>query len=280
MEIFNFSAAETARFNRALTFIHRKEVDPDLLGANTLIVKTENFEDECEQLAPYYSNLGLENRNARLVFNPTKGSGHKILINKAAISGLSYIHTMVTQLVHLAHLVPYNAEYGNIYRFSQEQGIQCHYYEFLLWTKLQAMRISTRAHALVSWHEVNGANPPENGCYQFAEVDFHSEGVAASLEQLQGAETIAAWREGLWDVLEELALYCGRLAFYQQDARPQELDATFPATAIEQMVGLDNCLAFSAILQQATDYPSWQEQKHTVRRVIVAMQEHGKALFA
>ncbi|MBV5319048.1 MAG: hypothetical protein JZU50_14720 [Desulfobulbaceae bacterium] len=280
MEMFNFSSGETARFNRALTFVHRQELDIELSGANTLIVKTENFEDECEQLAPYFSGLGLENANARLVFNPAKGGSHKILVNKAAISKLSYIHTMVTELVHLGHLLSYNAECGNIYRFTQDQAIAEHYYEFLLWTKFQAMKVATRAHALVSWHEVNGEAAPVGGCYQFAEVNFYSERVAAALGALQGAGSIAVWREGLWDLLEELAFYLGRLAFYQQTARPWELDEGFPAAAIEAMVGQDNCLALCAALQQAKEYSLWQEQKRNIRKAILAMQEHGKGLFA
>jgi hypothetical protein len=280
MEMINFSAAETGLFKKALTFINTKEADVDVLLANTLIVKTENFFDECDQLAPYYSCLGLENTNARLVFNPVKGGGHKILVNKTTIIGLSYIHTLVTELVHLAHLVPYNAEFGNVYRFSQEQGIAHYYYEFLLWTKFQAMKIGTRSHALMTWHDVNGENPPENGCYQFAEVNFHGKKVADSLRPLQEAGDIAAWREGFWDLLEELAFYFGRLAFYQKKVQPQEVDATFPAAVIDQMVGLDNGLAFYAALQQATDYAQWQEQKKNIRKAIVAMQEHGKGLFA
>ena len=280
MEMFNFSAAETGLFKKALTFINSKEAYLDLPLANTIIVKTENYFDECDQLAPYYSCLGLENTNARLVFNPVRGGGHKILVNKAAITGVSYIHTLVTEVVHLAHLVPYNAEFGNVYRFTQDQGIANHYYEFLLWIKFQAMKIGTRTHALVSWHEVNGDNPPENGCYQFAAVKFHSEGVAASLGQLQEAEGIVAWREGFWNLLEELALYFGRLAFYQVAPWPKELDESFPAEAIEQMIGLENSLTFYAVLQQATDYSQWQEQKQNIRRAIVAMQAHGKGLFA
>jgi hypothetical protein len=280
MEMFNFSAAEAELFKKALTYINTKEADVALPLTNTLIVKTENFFDECDQLAPYYCCLGLENTNARLVFNPGMGGSHKILVNKAAITGLSYIHTLVTELVHLANLVPYNAEFGNVYRFSQDQGIAHHYYEFLLWTKFQAMKISTRAHALVSWHEVNGENPPENGCYQFAEVNFFSERVAASLSQLQEAGDIAAWREVLWNLLEELAFYFGRLAFYQSEPRPEELDESYPADAIAQMIGADNGLAFYAALQQATNYCQWQEQKKNIRRAIVAMQDHGKSLFA
>ncbi len=278
MEMFNFSSGETARFNRALSFVHRQELDTELLAANTLIVKTENFEDECEQLAPYFSGLGLENANARLVYNPAKG-GHKILVNKATISELSYIHTMVTELVHLANLIPYNAEYGNVYRFTQEQAIGHYYYEFLLWTKFQAMKIATRAHALATWHACNGEAPPEDGCYQFAKVTLHSDRVVAALEGLQAAENIAAWREVLWDLLEELAFYFGRLAFYQQNARPEELDESFPAAAIAAMVGLEPCLALYAALQQARTYSQWRQQQGHIRKAIVAMQDHGKGLF-
>lgn len=279
MEMFNFSAGESSRFNRALTFITKKEADFDGLGDGILIVKTENFEDECEQLASYYPALGLENGHARLVFDTTKGGRHKILVNKAAISGLSYIHTMVTQMVHLANLSRYAAEYGNVYRFEAEQAIEHSYYEFLLWTKFQAMKIGTRAHALVSWHEVNGEAAPADGRYQFGAIHFDSAPVAASLEQLQEAGDIAAWRELFWDLLEELAFSFGLMAFYQQTARPRDLDERFPEPAIERMVGLDNCLALYASLQQARTFDQWQEQKKNIRAAIVAMQEKGRSLY-
>jgi hypothetical protein len=279
MEIINFSATEKGLFNKSLTFINNKEVDFSLLPASILIVKTENFFDECEELAPYYSSLGLENSNARLVFNPGRGGGHKILVNQQAINGLSYIHTMVTELVHLSNLAHYSVGHGNIYRFSQEKGIAQYYYEFLLWTKFQAMRVATRAHALASWHEVNGEEPPEGGRYQFAQVELPGEGVNAGLEQLHNADNIAGWREGFWELLEEFSFYFGRLSFYQQVPRPQELDDRFPAAAIDEAVGLDNCLAFYEALQRATDYPAWLEQRQDIRKAIVTMQEQGKKRY-
>ncbi len=279
MEMFNFSAGETRRINRALGFIGKKEVDLHRLAPRTLVVKTENFEDECEQVAPYFASLGLESSNARLVFNPAKDSNHKILVNKAAISGLSYIHTLVTELVHLGNLSCFNDDHGNIYRLEPEQAIADHYYEFLLWTKFQAMRIATRAHALVSWHEVNGETLPENGRYQFAQVAFPGDGVKAALHGLRQAGTIAVWREGFWDLLEELAFYFGRLAFYQQEARPGDLDASFPTEMIEETVGLFNCLALYAALQASRDYPGWLTEKHNLRQAIVGMQEQGKKRY-
>jgi len=279
MEFFNFSADETKRINRALTFIGKQEVNLDRLSGRTLVVKTENFEEECEQVARYFPGLGLESGSARLVFNTAKDGDHKILVNKAAIEGLSYIHTLVTELVHLGNLSRYNADHGNVYRLEPEQAIADHYYEFLLWSKFQAMRIATRAHALVAWHEVNGEAPPAGGRYQFAQVAFPGEGVTAALQGAHQADTIAAWREGLWDLLEELALYFGRLAFYQHEPRPGDLDERFPAELIAATVGLDNCLAFYAALQRARDYPAWLTEKHTLRQVIVAMQEQGKQRF-
>lgn len=279
MEMFNFSADETQRINQALGFIGSREVDLEQLAARTLIVKTENFADECEQLAPYFAGLGLESGNARLVFNPAKDASHKILVNKAAISGLSYVHALVTELVHLGNLSRFSADHGNIYRLEPEQAIADHYYEFLLWTKFQAMRIATRAHALVSWHAINCEDPPEGGRYQFAQTAFPGEGVKATLQGLAQAETIAVWREGLWDLLEELSFYFGRLAFYQQEARPGDLDEHFPAAMIEETVGLFNCLALYAALQAARDYPGWLAEKHNIRTAIVGMQEQGKQRY-
>jgi len=276
MELFNFSANETKRINRALTFIGSREVDLNRLSARTLIVKTENFEDECQQVARYYPGLGLESGNARLVFNTVRDGGHKILLNKAAIAGLSYIHALVTELVHLGNLSSYNADHGNVYRLEPEQAIAQHYYEFLLWSHFQAMRIATRAHALVAWHEVNGEAPPKDGCYQFAQVAFPGEGVTAALRGAEQAKTIAAWRQGLWELLEELAWYFGRLAFYQQEPRPADLDERFPEALIEATVGVDNVLDLYAALLRARDYPAWQTEKQTIRQAIVAMQERGK----
>jgi hypothetical protein len=276
MDMFNFSAGEASRIHRALGFLGKNEVDLDQFSERTMIVKTENFEDECTQLAAYYPNLGLENGHARLVFNTARNGGHKILLNKASISGLSYIHALMTEVVHLGNLSQYGADHGNIYRFAPEQAIADYYYEFLLWTKFQAMRIATRAHALVSWHEVNGEAPPTDGRYQFAQVTFAGDALRAGLQRLAEATDSAVWREGFWEVLEELARYLGQLAFYQQTSRPADVDAQFPEALIEMTVGLQPCLSLYASLQQARDYPGWQEQKQNLRRAIVAMEAHGK----
>lgn len=279
MEMFNFSSIETNRLHRALGFISPKEIDQAPLLARTLIVKTENYEDECEQLAPYFAPLGLEDGSARLVFNPAREGMHKILLNKAAIVDLSYIYSLVAQVVHLGNLSRFSAEHGNIYRLEAEQAIAEYYYEFLLWTRFQAMKIATRAHALISWHEVNGDTPPQDGRYQFSQVDFPVESVGDSLYQLVQTTAIGAWREGFWGLLEELAVYFGRLAFYQQTASPTEVDERFPAAAIEETVGLESCLNLYAALQAARDYESWKEMRVNMRRAVVAMQDRGKQRF-
>ena len=279
MEMFNFSGDETGRINRALGFVGSKEVDLGPLLARTVIVKTENFADECEQLAPYFAPLGLEDGSARLVFNPAKDGLHKILLNKEAISELSYIHSLVIQLVHLGNLSHFNQESGNIYRLEAEQAIADYYYEFLLWTRFQALKIATRAHALVSWHEVNGEEPPVNGRYQFSQVGFPVEPVGECLYQLVQAGDIGVWREEFWGLLEELATYFGRLAFYQQTAHPAEVDERFPADAINETVGLENCLMLYASLQAARDYEGWKHMRGEMRRAVVAMQDFGKIRF-
>ena len=279
MEMFNFSSDETKRINQALRFVSAKEVDPDAVLVRTLIVKTENYEDECEKLAPYYAQLGLEDATARLVFDSGKEGMHKVLVNKEAISGLSYIHSLVNQLVHLGNLSHYNREHGNIYRMEAEQAIADYYYEFLLWTRFQAMKIATRAHALVSWHAINGDAPPQDGRYQFSHVKFPVEVVGERLYQIVQAEDIAAWRQEFWNLLEELATYLGRLAFYQQTANPAEIDERFPAEAIEETIGLENCLMFYAALQATREYLSWKEMRANMRRAVVGMQDRGKERF-
>jgi hypothetical protein len=279
MELFNFSAGESKRINRALTFISQQEVDLGGFTGRTLVVKTENFEDACDDVARTFPELGLESIGARLVFNTAKEGIHKILVNKDAISGLSYIHTLVGEVVHLGNLSRFTSDHGNIYRLEPEQAIARYYYEFLLWTKFQAMKIASRAHALMAWHEVNGEEPPSDGRYQFAQVNFPGEGVRAALTVAEQAENCAAWRDGLWGLLAELTVYFGRLAFYQQEPRPLDLDGHFPADRIEPLVGMDNCLAFYAALLRARNYPAWLAEKQAIRQAIVAMQEQGGRRF-
>lgn len=276
MEMFNFSSAETSHINRALGFISSSEVDLDPMLARTLIIKTENFADECEQLAAYYPPLGLEDNSARAVFNSAREGQHKILLNKGAISDLSYVHALIGQVVHLGNLSRFNGEYGNIYRLKTEEAIANFYYEFLLWTRFQAMKIATRAHALTSWHEVNGDATPEGGCYSFAQVDIPVESVKTCLQFLRQTGESAPWREGFWELLEELATYFGRLAFYQQSAHPGEVDERFPVLELEQTVGLENSLMLYAAFQAARDYESFKKMRANIRRAIVAMQEQGK----
>ena len=141
------------------------------------------------------------------------------------------------------------------------------------------MKIATRVHALAAWHERNGEAAPQNGCYQFSGLNFRGEDLRSDLEVLQQSENITVWREKLWDVLEEIILYLGGLAFYQRSADPSELDDTFPAAAIEQLLGLDNCLTLYALLRRSIDYENWLVQKKEIRKVVVAMQEHGRHLY-
>ena len=279
MEMFNFSSAESKRINRALGFIGTKEVELKDLLARTLLIKTENYADECEQLDAYFARLGLEDNAARLAFNTSADGTHKILVNKEAIVDLSYIYSVINQIVHLGNLDQYNRENGNIYRMEAEQAIADYYYEFLLWSRFQAMKIATRAHALLSWHEVNGDEPPKDGKYQFSQVGFPVEPVGECLYQLVQAGGIGAWREGFWDLLGEMATYFGRLAFYQQEANPAAIDDRFPAEPIDETVGLENALLLYGALQVSRDYTSWKEMRENIRRSVVAMQDFGKQKF-
>ena len=105
-------------------------------------------------------------------------------------------------------------------------------------------------------------------------------GPPPALEQLRRAEDLAAWRAGLWDLLQELALYFGRLAFYQRDARPGELDKAFPEQVLEETVGLNNVLSLYRLLLQAGSYDQWSGQWDALRGTVLAMQEHGRRRYA
>ena len=280
MKTINIAESETESLKKSLAFLRPHEADLGQIRTNTTIEKSMSFEEECERLSQYYAPLGIEHRSARLVFHPAGAGKHRILINAQVVTGSSWMFLVITELIHLANLIQYNADHGNVYRFTAETAIDQYYYEFLLWTKFQAMKIATRCHACSAWHELNGNAPPDNGCYQFTEVTFRSEAVRAGLRALQQSEGMASWREELWNVLEELALYFGRMALYQTSSLPQDLDDTFPGGSLSQLVGLDNCVQLYAALGRAVDYESWLVQKKEIRQAIVAMQEHGKAFMS
>lgn len=272
MEFYNFSQEETKQIQRALGFIGAKEVALAPVLARTLILKTENFAQDCQELSAYFAQMGLEDSNACLAFNPDETGSHKVLLNKDTVVGLSYIHSLVMQIVHLGNLTRFNAEYGNIYRLEPEQAISNYYYEFLLWTRFQAMHLATRAHALVSWHAVNGDAPPPDGKYQFSAVHFPVEPVEQHLAKLTAVTDVSDWRTELWGFLAELAYYFGRLTFYQHTAEPLAVDDRFPAGTIEATVGLETTLRFYAVLQQSKNYAAWQENRKELRKLIIEMQ--------
>ncbi|NLX19750.1 MAG: hypothetical protein GXY53_10805 [Desulfobulbus sp.] len=274
MELFNFSAEEVKLINRSFKFVGGKELGLDDFSDRTLIIQTENFGDACADVSRYFPEIGLENMNARLVFNTSRTGYHKILINKETISDLSYIHTIINEAVHLWNLHQFVNEHGNVYRLDPEQAIQCYFNEFLLWSKFQAMRVATRAHALSVWHTVNGEEPPADGRYRFIWVSVPLDNLLGSLRDMAQTTISASLREKFWRFLEESALYFGRLAFYQREPLPMALDEQFPATQIDDVVGLNNCLSFYAALQRATQYSAWNDEKTAIRRAVIAMQRH------
>ncbi|QQG66298.1 hypothetical protein [Desulfobulbus oligotrophicus] len=275
MELFNFSAEEAGLINRSLKFISEQEIRLDDITDRTLVIKTESFAEACADVSRYFPEIGLENVNARAVFNTSKNGYHKILINKETISDLSYIHTIIIEVVHLSNLNQFVSNHGNVYRLDIEQAIQCFFNELLLWSKFQAMKIATRVHALITWHTVNGEEPPADGRYQFIWVSSSLNNLYTSIQAVGQATTSVALREKFRRFLEELALYFGRLAFYQREPLPLELDEQFPALQIDEIVGLNNCLSFYAALQRATNYSAWDNEKDALRRAMVAMQQHS-----
>ena len=278
MNLINFTGTEIACWKRFAAFIRPEEAAVNRLGARTTVVKTSQFEEECRRLAAYYPAIGLEHGNARVFFDASREGRHRILLNADVVSGLSWLHALVHELVLLHNLDRFNQDVGNIYRLTQESALSHYYYEFLLWSKYQAMNIATRVHALAAWHASNGEAPPPDGCYQFTRVNFQSGEVQSGLNTLQTAATLADWREQLWEVVAALAMYFGQTAFFQPGANPSEADPGFPAGLMTQQLG-SHGLAFYALLQRCSDYDQWQEQQAGIRQVVLAMQAHGQGFF-
>lgn len=279
MELINFSDAEITLCKRFVAYVRPQEAAINRLGARTTVMKTQQFEDECTRLAAYYPAIGLEHGNARVFFDASKEGCHRILLNAESLSGVSWLHALVHELVHLHNLDRYNQVVGNVYRLTQESALSQYYYEFLLWSKFQAMTIATRVHALAAWHATNGPAAPADGCYQFAQVSFQVEEVHHSLNSLESAATLSEWREYLWGVLEGLAMYFGKIHFFQPGATPSAVDPAFPGELMEKQLGTSGS-DFYAVLQHCADYDQWQEQRSALRQVVMAMQEHGHGLYA
>lgn len=275
----NCTSSGQARIQQAIGFITKSDTPLVLDYLAIEIVQSDNFEQECEQLAAYFPPLGLESLQSRLVFNPTKGGTHTVLINQAAISGLAAVHAVVTQLIHLANLLQYSVDHGNVYRYDQERSVASYYYEFLLWSKFQAMKIATRCHALTNWHAINGDAPPADGCYRFTQGPIPIDGVRAALHHLAGTSDTAAWRNGLWDLLEELSYYFGMLAFYQPHNLGKRIDEGLIGNQLVEVVGSGPCNEFAAALDRAGNYDGFLREKQRIREAVLIMQEAGKARF-
>lgn len=279
MEFINFSEKEISKIKKALNFISKEELNLAMVPPDLPISKSEDYLTDCEQFIDPERTIGTENSNAAVIFPNNRTSTHKLFLNSEMIKGISYIHSLTNELVVLGNFANFFKDNGHLYTFNPEKILERYYYEYLLWVKFHARKISTRTYTLMSWHEVNGEEPPENGCYRFEGLNISNNGVIRSLNALAACDNVPELRELYWDVLGELAQYFGELTFYQAEPAPQKVDENFPAELLERHLGLEKVLEMYELLQQTKSYDQWQETRNPLRRCIIAMEKQCKEAF-
>ncbi|PIE59300.1 MAG: hypothetical protein CSA32_04775 [Desulfobulbus propionicus] len=248
MEFHNFSKEEIAHFHKALACISPNELDTTRLPDNLAIVQTETYQADCDQFIDPERSIGTEDIDAAVIFPNNRTASPKILLNKEKIVDLSYIHTLSKQLVIVYNFHLFFCDYGHMYTFTQEKMIEKYYYEFLLWVKFQAKKISTRAYVIRMWHKINGEAPPPDNHYFFAGITVNKDALNRKLHNLEQSDHVAAARENVWDCLGALAAYLGELAFYQNTPDPGQVDEDFPGIEIFRWFGEENTLKLYDLL--------------------------------
>ncbi len=276
MEFHNFSDAEVDILNKGLKFIGNKDINPTVLPDDLMIIKTDDYTNCWEEFIYPEENIGTEDIYGRLILPNPKMDKYVILLNKETIKGLSYAQTLTHQFIHLADFIEYSEENGNPYRLTNEELVDSFYYEFLLWTKFHAKKISVRSFALLSWHQVNGDAPPENGQYQFQDIDFNTQALGKGIIAIDNNKNSAQLREEFWGLLLDLVFYFGRLSVYQNTADPAALDENFSGDDLDRVVGPGNWFSLYQLLQSTINYTQWQQKKGAIRDLIVNMEEYLK----
>jgi|GEM_PF-1225737 len=279
MDFINFTTVETDTMEKALRFVTRAECDPGLFPPDLPVIKTDTYLQDCEKLLDPERTIGTESPYATVVFPNNRTSTHKVLVNGSKFDGLSYVYSVTNELIHLFNFIRFFKDNGHLYTFTQEKMVERNFHEFLLWSKFQAKRISTRTFLLMKWHEAHGDAPPEDGRYQFEGIAVDNQRLLSCLEELTSADNVTSLREFLWIFTGELALYFGNLAFYQQEPKPQALDDAFPAQLLDRWLGLDTVLKFYQTLLGCDSYEKWLEIKKDLRRSIIAMEKQCKQTF-
>lgn len=279
MDYINFTTVETDKMEKALRFVTRSECDSTLFPHDLPVIKTDTYLQDCEKLLDPERTIGTESPYATVVFPNNRTSSHKVLVNGSKFNDLSYVYSVTNELIHLYNFMRFFQDNGHLYTFTQEKMVERNFHEFLLWSKFQAKKISTRTFLLMKWHEAHGDAPPEDGRYQFEGISVDNKSLLSCLDELIHADNVTNVREFLWILIGELALYFGNLAFYQQEPKPEELDGDFPAQTLDAWLGLDTVLHFYHVLLGCDSYEKWLEIKMDLRRCIISMEKQCKQTF-
>ncbi|WP_028581262.1 hypothetical protein [Desulfogranum japonicum] len=279
MEFFNFSSQEKKKIQKALRFITQEELDIFSLPTDLPVIRTENFQSECEEFIDPERILGTENDRGVVIFPNNRTAKHKIILNKELIQGISYVYSLSKELIHLYNFLRFFKDHGHLYTFNQDKLIQTYYFEFLLWTKFQARKISTRTYLLMNWHETHGEESPKDGHYTFSGINIQTTPVLNRLEQLTKTTDSPALRENLWELFNDLASYLGELAFYQNQPAPSSIDEDYPVQILDQWLGEKNVLRMYGLLLSCQKYDDFTTIQQGLRACILNMEEHCKNCF-
>ncbi len=276
MEFINFSSTERQHIEKALGFITKTECDTTLFPADLPIIKTENYLQDCEKLLDPERTIGTESPYATVIFPNNRTSTHKVLVNGSKFDGLAYVFSITTELIHLHNFMLFFKDNGHLYTFTQEKMVERNFHEFLLWSKFQAKKISTRTFLLTKWHEVNGEAPPAGGQYQFEGISIDNTALLRCLDEVTTSDNVTDMRELFWFFIGELALYFGSLSFYQQEPQPELLDSAFPVETLDKWVGMETLLQFYTLLLSCSSYQEWLKVKQELRTCVLAMEKQCK----
>ncbi|WP_394713357.1 hypothetical protein [Desulfogranum marinum] len=107
MEFINFSEQESKNIEKGLGFTSKSEINPSLIPSDLPVTKTDHYLQDCEEFLDPERTIGTENPYATVVFPNNRTSTHKLFVNQDRIKGISYIHCITNELVHLSNFIQF-----------------------------------------------------------------------------------------------------------------------------------------------------------------------------
>lgn len=207
--------------------------------SQTRIILTSDIVAENQKHAPL-DQLGdpdeIARLNGRIIMPHDASREFIVLIKSEVFDSDQYLHTVAHELTHLADYYAFSKEVGSVYGLVGNEAAQHSFGAFYLWSEFHAKRVGTIVYATISWHNVNGPEPPENSRYSFSSVDLQTDVIRKRLVALREARRNDCARP-FWGVLEEMAAYLGRLSAFDEGCSPKDKDPQYPFEEVDQLLG-------------------------------------------